>query len=99
MIIADRINKIFNPNFMNKFNKYTYIIVSMMSCLEILNKIKYDRNLNKEDYLIYYLDNIKKKLIEISFNDIKETSKNFMILEDKEIPLYRIKEIRKKINL
>ena len=43
-----------------------------MSCLEILNKIKYDRNLNKEDYLIYYLDNIRKKLIEISFNDIKE---------------------------
>lgn len=76
-----------------------YIIVSMISCLEILNKIKYDRNLNKEDYLIYYLDNIKKKLIEISSNDIKETTKNFIILGDKEIPLHRIKEIRKKEKL
>lgn len=71
----------------------------MISCLEILNKIKYDRNLNKEDYLICYLDNIKKKLIEIKFIEINEISKNFITLEDKEIPLHRIKEIRKKEKL
>ncbi len=68
----------------------------MISCLEILNKIKWDKNLNKEDYSIYYLDNIAKKLISISFNEIKEISKNFIILEDKEIPIHRIKEIRKQ---
>ncbi len=71
----------------------------MISCFEILNKIKWDKNLNKEEYKIYYLDNIKKKLIEIKFNEIKEITKNFMILGDKEIPLHRIKEIRKKEKL
>lgn len=71
----------------------------MISCFEILNKIKLDKNLNKEEYKIYYLDNIKKKLIEIKFNEIKEITKNFMILGDKEIPLHRIKEIRKKEKL
>jgi uncharacterized protein (UPF0248 family) len=71
----------------------------MISCFNILNKIKYDKNLNKEDYFIYYLDNINKKLIEINFNEIKEITKNFIILEDKEIPLHRIKEIRKKEKL
>ncbi|MEK6933197.1 MAG: DUF504 domain-containing protein [Nanoarchaeota archaeon] len=67
----------------------------MQSCFEILNKIKWDKNLNKEDYLIYYLDNIKKKLIEIRFDDIKEITKSFITLEDKEIPIHRIKEIYK----
>ena len=71
----------------------------MISCFEILNKIRWDSNLNKEEYLIYYLDNIKKKLIEIEFINIKEISRNFITLEDKEIPLHRVKEIRKKDRL
>jgi len=71
----------------------------MISCLQILNRIKWDSNLNKEDYLIYYIDNVKKKLITIKFNDIKDISKNFITLEDKEIPLHRIKEIRMKEKL
>lgn len=71
----------------------------MISCFEILNKIKYDKNLNKEEYFIYYLDNINKKLIEIKFNEIKEITRNFITLEDKEIPLHRIREIRKKEKL
>jgi uncharacterized protein (UPF0248 family) len=71
----------------------------MISCFNILNKIKYDKNLNKEEYFIYYLDNIKKKLIEIKFDKIIEITKNFITLEDKEIPIHRIKEIRKKEKL
>ena len=71
----------------------------MISCFEILNKIKWDKNLNKEEYFIYYLDNINKKLIEIKFNEIKEITRNFITLEDKEIPLHRIREIRKKEKL
>jgi len=71
----------------------------MISCLNILNRIKHDKNLNKEEYLIYYLDNIDKRLIEIKFNEVKEISKNFISLEDKEIPIHRIKEIRKKEKL
>ena len=71
----------------------------MISWFNILSKIKWDTKLNKEDCYIYYLDNINKKLTETKFNDIKEISKNFITLEDKEIPLHRIKEIRKKEKL
>ncbi|AJF63158.1 MAG: hypothetical protein QT11_C0001G1034 [archaeon GW2011_AR20] len=71
----------------------------MISCLNILNRIRHDKNLNKEEYLIYYLDNIDKRLIEIKFNEVKEISKNFISLEDKEIPIHRIKEIRRKEEL
>ena len=71
----------------------------MISCLNILNMIRHDKNLNKEEYLIYYLDNIDKRLIEIKFNEVKEISKNFISLEDKEIPIHRIKEIRRKEEL
>ena len=82
-----------------RFIKYIDFNTKMQSCFEILNKIKWDKNLNKEDYLVYYLDNINKKLIEIRFNDIIEITKNFVTLEDKEIPIHRIKEIRKKEKL
>lgn len=68
----------------------------MISCFNILNKIKHDKNLNKGEHYIYYLDNIKKKLIAVKFTNIKEISKNFIILEAKEIPLHRIREIWKK---
>ena len=68
----------------------------MISCFNILNKIKHDKNLNKGEHYIYYLDNIKKKLISVKFTNIKEISKNFIILEAKEIPLHRIREIWKK---
>ena len=68
----------------------------MISCFDMLNKIKWDKNLNKQDYNLFYLDNIDKTLIKIKFNDIIEISKNFITLQDKEILLHRIKEIRKK---
>ena len=90
-----------NNTFITKHSDLNNInlTIGMVNCFETLNKIKYDKNLNKEDYLIYYLDNIKKKLIEIKFINIKEISKNFITLEDKEIPLHRLKEIRKKDRL
>ena len=50
-----------------------------------------------------YFDRIKKIKIEINFNKIKKIEGNFMVIErDQEevnIPLHRIKEIRKKGNL
>lgn len=66
----------------------------MISCFNILNKIKWDKNLNPNEYSLVYLDFNRK--VEIKFNEIKEISKNFISLEDKEIPLHRIREIRKK---
>ncbi len=72
----------------------------MISIAELLNKIKWDKNLNPEEYSLFYLDRIRKVLIEIKYKDVKRIEKNFMILErDKEevnIPLHRIKRVERK---
>ena len=68
----------------------------MISIFNLLNKIKWDKNLNQKDYKIKYQDRILNKLIELDFENIKEINKEFIIFNDKNIPLYRIKEVRKK---
>ncbi|MBL7054851.1 hypothetical protein ISS05_03775 [Candidatus Woesearchaeota archaeon] len=44
----------------------------MISVTYLLNKIKYDKNLNPEGHPLPYLDRITKGLIEISYKDIKK---------------------------
>ena len=71
----------------------------MISIHELLNKIKWDKNLNPEEYKLYYLDRITNSLKEIKFIQIKEFSVFSLIVEknsnDIDIPLHRIKEVRK----
>jgi len=45
--------------------------------------------------MLYYQDRFKNNLIPIEFDKIK-IDENFLILDEKTIPLHRIKEIRKK---
>lgn len=70
-----------------------------MRIIDLLNKIKWDRNLNKDDFSIIYFDRVNNKEIEINYNKIKKIEGNFMIIEkDQEeanIPLHRIKKIMK----
>lgn len=72
----------------------------MISIKDLLNKIKWDRNEQPEDYSIYYLDRISEKLIKVDFNQIKRVEGNFMILEKEgeevNVPLHRIREVMKK---
>ncbi len=68
----------------------------MITIKELLNKIYWDKNLNKEDYEIYYLDRLKKKLIEIKIKDIVKVEDNTLVLENKTIPLHRIKKVTEK---
>ena len=42
-----------------------------MYILDILNKIKWDKNLNQEEYIILYLDRITQNKKEIKFKGIK----------------------------
>ena len=69
----------------------------MMYILDLLNKIKWDKNLNPNEYSIIYLDFNKKK--EVKFTEIKEFNNLTLIIESEnkevEIPLHRIKEIKK----
>ena len=72
----------------------------MIPIKELLNKIKWDKNENPEDYTVGYYDRVKKEIIEIPFISIKEIDENFMLIEikgeEKTIPLHAIKIVRKK---
>ena len=72
----------------------------MISIHELLNKIKWDKNLTPEEYKLYYLDRITNSLKEIKFAQIKELNVFSLIVEknnnDIDIPLHRIKEVRKE---
>ncbi len=72
----------------------------MITIREFLNKIKWDKNLDPDDYTIYYHDNKLNKIIEIDFKQIKEIDTNFMVIErdskEVDIPLHIVTAVRKK---
>jgi len=66
---------------------------------DLLNKIKWDKRENPEQYSIFYYDRILNKLIKIPYTKIKRLEGSFMVLDNEEesnIPLHRIKKILKK---
>ncbi len=71
----------------------------MQSIKDLINQLKWDKNLNPADYYLYYLDRISKQLKEIRFTDIKRIEGNTIILEkhaeEIEIPMHRIKRVKK----
>ena len=59
-----------------------------------MNKIKWDKRENPDDYSIFYFDRILNKLIKIPYAKIKRIEDNFMVLDNGEepyVPLHRIK--------
>ncbi|OGM02714.1 hypothetical protein A3K72_02170 [Candidatus Woesearchaeota archaeon RBG_13_36_6] len=72
----------------------------MIPIKDLLNKIKWDKNLNPNEYSIGYFDRISKKLVWIDFGQIKNIDGNFMILEKEnkevDVPLHRIREVKQK---
>lgn len=72
----------------------------MIHVKDLLNKIKWDKNLNPNEYTVGYFDRISKKLVWIDFKQVRNIEGNFMVLEkdNKEvnIPLHRIREIKQK---
>ncbi|MBI2650129.1 DUF504 domain-containing protein [Candidatus Woesearchaeota archaeon] len=65
---------------------------------DLLNKIKWDKRENPEQYSIFYFDRILKKLIKIPYAKIKKLEGSFMVLDHKEesnIPLHRVKKVMK----
>ena len=71
--------------------------------LDLLNRIKWDKNLNPDDYSIFYKDRIEKNLKEIAFKEIKKIQGTFLVLEkdgeETYIPMHRIREVRKNNKL
>ena len=63
---------------------------------ELLNKIKWDKRENPNEYSIFYFDRILKKLIKIPYNKIKRVEGIFMVLDNEDesnVPLHRIKKV------
>jgi len=72
----------------------------MQPIKELLNKIKWDKRENPEDYSIGYLDRVQNKIIEIGYNEIKKIEGNFLVLEregeEVYIPTHRVREVKKQ---
>ena len=71
----------------------------MITIKDLLNKIKWDKRENPEEYIICYYDRILKKLIHINFKDLKIKDDYIILIKDNEeinIPLHRIRKVMKK---
>jgi len=70
----------------------------MQPIQNLLNKIKWDKREDPEQYSIFYYDRILKKLIKIPYTKIKRIEGSFMVLDNEEesnVPLHRIKKVMK----
>ena len=56
----------------------------MIPIQDLLNKIKWDKRENPEEYSIFYFDRIKKDLIKIPYTNIKRLEGSFMVLDNEE---------------
>ena len=65
----------------------------MQTILQLLNKIKWSKD--KTGYRLEYFDRIYNELKEIEFKDIKEINRFSIVLNGKEIPLHRIRNVWK----
>ncbi len=51
---------------------------------DLLNKIKWDKRENPNDYEIFYFDRILNKLISIPYKKIKGLEGSFLVLDNEE---------------
>ena len=71
----------------------------MITAKEFLNKIKWDKRENPKDYSIAYFDRIKGILIEIPYEVIEIEGDFIITIDGKNIPMHRIKQIKKNNKL
>jgi len=74
-----------------------------MNAKEILNKLKWDKSAEPEKCSVLYTDRISQGLKTIPFQKIKKIEGNFFEIKEggktSEIPVHRIREIRKESRL
>jgi uncharacterized protein (UPF0248 family) len=72
----------------------------MITIDALVNKIKWDSREKPSEYSLFYIDRITKRMVEIKYKDIKRIEEGVLVLnrggEETEIPLHRIREVRKK---
>lgn len=65
---------------------------------DLLNKIRWDKNLKPEEYTIIYFDRIKEARFEVPFTVMGRIGNFFKVIKDgKEvmIPLHRIRQVKR----
>ena len=76
----------------------------MESIKNLINRMLWDEKENKEDYSFYYLDRIEHKEKEIKGMDLLKTDGSFIVVErtkddgqkeEAEIPMHRIRRVKK----
>jgi uncharacterized protein (UPF0248 family) len=71
----------------------------MITISDLVNKIKWDKREKPSEYSLFYVDRMTKQMMEIKYTDIKRIDEGFIVLErdgeETEIPLHRIREVRK----
>jgi len=79
-------------------NKNYKINNNFMYIGDLLNKIRWDKNLKSEEYIIVYFDRIAEKTFEIPFNSISRKG-NFIVInrfgQEIHIPLHRIRQVKR----
>ena len=69
----------------------------MIPIIDLLNKIKWDKKENPEDYTLIYFDRIEETSKELKYKDIKSIKEPFILINQNiNIPLHRITQVRKK---
>jgi len=72
----------------------------MIPVNELLNKIKYDKSENPEEYEIYYYDRKLDSNLIFKLNNIMQMDGHFVIIiksnHEVALPLNRIKEVRRQ---
>ena len=76
----------------------------MIPIKDLLDKLKWDKRFNPEEYTLYYHDRVKDELISVDYTKIKRIEGSFMIIErdceEVSIPLHRIHKVMKgKMNV
>lgn len=72
----------------------------MIPIKDLLNKLRWDKTEEQNNYIIGYEDRLLQNVIEIPFLSIKKIEDNFMVLEkdggENYVPLHRIRIVKKK---
>ena len=70
----------------------------MITIHDLLNKIKWDKRENPEEYFILYYDRVLDTLLKIPYTRIKRIEGSFMVLDNEDesnIPLHRVRKVMK----
>ena len=65
---------------------------------DLLNKIRWDKNLKPEEYTIVYFDRISEGRFEVQFISISREGNFFIVIrkgEEVNIPLHRIRQVKR----